>query len=392
MFVAAARAALIVASAVLCASPQQERASDRFAFAPWVNAHSMSAGPPMGTATKTYVGAPKTAVIPTAAVSAAADNDVYHLHQSNRGNDFYRNGNWRFWIKDDPTHGQVKFIDHDEARDKGLIGLTNDGRAFAQASTENLRKGAKRPSVRFHSRASWDAGLIIFDVTNMPVGCATWPALWTCDGVNWPVNGEIDVMEGIGFTSNGRQANLMSVHLNETSHLSTPDGSYTGEMTSNDCKTSYGLGNTGCSFRDRNENGVSWGLDFNAANGGIWALQFGDGQGVKVWFWGRHSGRIPTELSFRHRAPSLLTPSQWGKPMANFQSKAIDRQILAQQIIMDITIGGDWAGHVAMDDDCGDDVTAAIAKGSNYDDAVFVFNGIDVYCLGNSHSCVSSRT
>lgn len=47
---------------------------------------------------------------------------------------------------------------------------------------------------------------------------------------------------------------------------------------------------------------------------------------------------------------------------------------------MDITIGGDWAGATNMDGNCGNDLKAAIAKGKNYDEAFWRFNGIDVYC------------
>lgn len=350
----------------------------------WTNLDSNA--PPLGSVTRTDPGPDKTTNVSTAEAKAAAAG-AYHLHQSNRGRSFYSNDNWHFWTRDDPTHGQVRFLSRSDAENQGLIGITEDDRAYASTSSGDIGRGKKRHSVRFHSKESYDSGLVIFDVTNMPVGCATWPALWTCNGVDWPVNGEIDVMEGVGYTSVGKNSNLMSVHLGQDAPLSTRDGTYTGTLNSNNCQTSYGMGNTGCSFRDSNDNGPSWGVDFNENNGGIWALQFGSDQGIKVWFWGRHSGKIPSELSHRLDSPSTLHPSTWGKPMANFQSDVINRRVLGQQIIMDITLAGDWAGNVAMDGDCGSNYRDAIAKGSNYQDAVFVFNGIDVYCPGSADGC-----
>lgn len=349
--------------------------------------HTVSTvAPAMGAGTKTVTKVSTTSV-PTSVASAAATG-VYYLNQSNRGSAFYANNNWDFWSWADPTHGNVTFLNQTDATAQGLIGIDLQGRAFAAASTQDLPLGTFRPSVRFQSKNNWNSGLVIFDVVNMPVGCATWPALWTVNGVNWPYNGEIDVMEGIGYTSGGNNANLVSVHLNKTSPIATTSSLYSGsKLTSSNCMTNYGLGNTGCSFRDSNTNGPSWGPNFNAKSGGIWAMQFGKGDGVKAWFWGRQSGKIPAELNNPLTSSANLHPSTWGTPMANFQSPIINQQILGQQIILDITIAGDWAGNVAMDGNCGTNYQSAIAKGSNYASAKFVLNGIDVYCLNSANGC-----
>ncbi|PWN88425.1 hypothetical protein FA10DRAFT_219182, partial [Acaromyces ingoldii] len=253
---------------------------------------------------------------------------------------------WEFWSKADPTHGQVQFVDQSTAKSQNLIGNDQSGAAFMRVSDKDLSGGGKRESVRFQSKTAYDTGLIIFDVVKMPVGCSTWPALWTTKGSTWPTNGEIDVLEGVGYTSGGTNQNLMTVHLNQDSPLDQSKiKTSLGKVQSNalNCNQ-HGGGNTGCAYRDSNKNGPSWGQDFNQAGGGIWAMQFGNGNGVKIWFWGRQSGKIPAELQNASKSPQQLDPSKWPSPMADFQATAVDQMVEGQNIIMDITLGGDWAG------------------------------------------------
>lgn len=319
-------------------------------------------------------------------VTSSSGTGSYKRVQQNRGSSFWSGGSWDFWSYADPTHGQVKFASEQSAKSQGLIGI-KDGAAFMRASNKDI-SGSNRPSVRFQSKQAYDSGLIIFDVAKMPVGCATWPALWTTKGDSWPMNGEIDVVEGVGYEST-RNANQMTVHLGQNSPLSLKRrglekrASYTGKLMkgASNCNQWGGGSNSGCAFFDSNAHGPSWGTDFNNAGGGVWAMQFGNEQGVKIWFWGRQSGTLPDELSKANVSPDKLNPSSWGTPMANFQSNVINRMVKAQNIIMDITIGGDWAGNVPMDGKCkGKNLQQAIKKGSNYDDAEFIINGIDIYC------------
>ena len=49
----------------------------------------------------------------------------------------------------------------------------------------------------------------------MPIGRGLWFAFWMISGQNWPQDGEIDIMEGVGFEAR----NLAAVHSGKYSNL-----------------------------------------------------------------------------------------------------------------------------------------------------------------------------
>jgi len=72
-------------------------------------------------------------------------------------------------------------------------------------------------SARLNSRASWTYGRFEFRA-KLPTGRGTWPAAWILPDVKtygdrfWPDNGEIDVLEAVGFDQN---VNHFSVHTKD---------------------------------------------------------------------------------------------------------------------------------------------------------------------------------
>lgn len=73
---------------------------------------------------------------------------------------------------------------------------SQDQEPFVYMSTSPTEEGP-RNSVRLEGLKRYNRGLFILDVRHMPAGCASWPAFWLTDEPNWPVNGEIDILEGV---------------------------------------------------------------------------------------------------------------------------------------------------------------------------------------------------
>lgn len=71
---------------------------------------------------------------------------------------------------------------------------------FVYMSTSPTADGP-RNSIRLEGLRRFNRGLFILDLRHMPAGCATWPAFWLSDEPNWPVNGEIDILEGVNLQS-----------------------------------------------------------------------------------------------------------------------------------------------------------------------------------------------
>jgi hypothetical protein len=60
-------------------------------------------------------------------------------------------------------------------------------------SKTQLLGGQNRNSVRIKSVKTYTTHVAVFDVRHMPVGCATWPAIWEVKEAGWPAGGEVSV-------------------------------------------------------------------------------------------------------------------------------------------------------------------------------------------------------
>ncbi len=104
-----------------------------------------------------------------------------------------------------------------------------------------------------------------------------WPAFWTFGGTDaeWPMFGEIDIIEGINLQTNNR----MSLHHNDSSCVQPANPGQTGQSFNSNC--SNGGGGVGCTVSETKPN--SYGESFAQNGGGAFALQF-DVSGAFIWF------------------------------------------------------------------------------------------------------------
>lgn len=279
-----------------------------------------------------------------------------------------------FFTEEDPTHGFVRYVDEATARDSGLISVNASGYGldpvYMGVDYHNVTHDG-RPSVRITSKKSYNHGLFIGDFQHMPGGvCGTWPAFWML-GPNWPVGGEVDIMEGV----HEQTLNSMVAHTN--ANCSIRNWGFTGSLRTDDCDVNapdQGE-NDGCKITATVPR--SFGKKFNEVGGGVYATEW-TSEYIKIWFFTRLEG-IPEDIE------SLTPdPESWGIPDAAFQGPCdIDEHFYDMQLIFDTTFCGDWAGSVWEDSQCADRAPSCEEfvrdNPSEFETAYWTINSVRVY-------------
>eukprot|EP01087_Luapelamoeba_hula_P008042 TRINITY_DN2000_c0_g3_i2.p1 TRINITY_DN2000_c0_g3~~TRINITY_DN2000_c0_g3_i2.p1 ORF type:complete len:212 (-),score=38.60 TRINITY_DN2000_c0_g3_i2:70-705(-) len=175
----------------------------------------------------------------------------------------------------------------------------------------------------------------------MPEGCGTWPAFWMV-GPDWPNKGEIDIIEGV----NNNQVDQTTLHTSQGCDMASESTSeFTGHWASGPSGPSSNCwvnapgqyANAGCGITG---NGNSYGTPFNNINGGVYALEW-TGSFIRSFFFPR--SRIPKDIT-----DMRPNPNSWGKPYAYFKlgGNCPASHFQQQQIVINLTFCGDWAGGV----------------------------------------------
>ncbi|KAH8798684.1 endo-1,3(4)-beta-glucanase-like protein [Flagelloscypha sp. PMI_526] len=242
----------------------------------------------------------------------------------------------------DPTHGRVTYVDEHAAK---ALNLT-----FAHEDTFILRAEDKsvwttgRPSVRLMSKKQFTEHVAIFDVRHMPQGCGTWPAIWETAEDGWPEKGELDIL-GVNDVS----PNAATLHT--TPGCTMPaDRTMLGTAKQDDCNWQVNF-NAGCGVAMTTNK--SYGPDFNR-NGGGWFAVHRTSSFIRVWFWPRHSSRVPHEVSCA-TDQQRVNPDNWGTPQADFPSNPgcdLKSKFGPNNIIINLTLCGDWAGNTFNANGC----------------------------------------
>lgn len=292
---------------------------------------------------------------PTIRRSSYAVVDTY------QGENFF--DDWSFFTDPDPTHGFVTYVSEETAQSTGLATVDGNGTAvIAVDSISSLPFGINRNSVRISTQKTYNEGLFIYDVSHLPTGCSTWPALWSTAVDGWPTYGEIDVIEGVHESTE----NQITMHTDAGCSLVTGPA-IIGQVTGSTCASSNG-NNNGCPTLDPN----GWGTAFNAAGGGVFAELWDPSTGIQIWHFPRNS--IPDDITSKDP-----DPSSWGTPVSflpNGNSCDVADHFQNHQIIINISLCGDWAGATYS---CGGTCQDAVMDPSNYIDAYWGINSVLVY-------------
>ncbi|KAG6830732.1 hypothetical protein H0H92_015011 [Tricholoma furcatifolium] len=251
---------------------------------------------------------------------------IYLIEDAIIGPDFYNTFN--FEAIADPTHGRVNYVNESQAIHENLT--------FASFDTFILRSdfktvldpdGPGRDSVRIRTNKNYTHHVAV-----------TWPAIWETDEADWPNGGEIDIVEGV----NNVVPNLSTLHTGANCTMPTEDRPELGAAQLVDC---YGNdnGNTGCGVEMSTD--LSYGIPFNE-NGGGWFAVERSSASIGIWFWPRNATNVPLEVRYGGLA---VDPSLWGTRQAYFPSTStcnIDEHFDGNNIIINLTFCGDWAGNV----------------------------------------------
>lgn len=299
----------------------------------------------------------------------------YKLADTYADTDFFDNFN--YFTGYDPASGFVHYVPAETA-DSAQFNLTyatqNSAVVRVDTSSGVYDTNTGRYSVRLTSKKQYNDGLFIFDVAHAPYGCSTWPAVWLSDPSNWPMNGEIDVIESVNQATWGNQATL---HTSSGCSMNVKR-KQTGSTLSSDCYNGTDS-NAGCGVSGPTN---SVGQAFNQNGGGVYAMEWRN-EGIRVWFFQRDS--IPANIPSAISNTTAPDPSTWPEALADFPGTNCDisSHFRNASIIVNIDLCGTWAGATGVystQDQCPGTCSNFVANNASaYSTAFWQFNSFRVY-------------
>uniref|UniRef100_A0A0W0GAJ0 Putative glycoside hydrolase family 16 protein n=1 Tax=Moniliophthora roreri TaxID=221103 RepID=A0A0W0GAJ0_MONRR len=294
-------------------------------------------------------------------VSAAT---TYNMVKEYAGSTFFEG--WDFYGHfDNLTNGDAIFVDSTVAASSKLayVDSTTNHAIIKVDNTTTVPFNEKRNTVRISTQDLYDVGSVwIADMYHVPYGCSVWPAWWS-HAPDWPNGGEIDTFEGVNMVTN----NQMALHTNDGCKQVNP--------------------NEGCVVTDPSKQ--SYGATFAASSGGVFVTEFAE-SGISVWFFTRDL--VPDSIKSNS---SSIDTSALGTPVANWPNGgcSMGRFFSAQNLILDITLCGDFAGAANVfsqtcSGKCYNDYV--IGSPSNYDNAFFDIASIRVYSETGKNTVVKA--
>lgn len=277
----------------------------------------------------------------------------YILTDKQEGKNFFSHYSFYSGADTEGSKGYINYVDKEQAFKLSIANVTyepidsGDGthghvetEPFIYMSTTPTEKGP-RNSVRLEGLKRYNRGLFIIDVRHMPAGCGTWPAFWMSDEANWPVNGEIDIIEGVNTQSKTKTA----LHATRVCQMDdVPLGVKTGvwdtaqgvpmqngtlDMTlreANDCfvYNPHQWLNQGCVAMSTEDGTI--GAPLNKKGGGVYVLEWDPiNRYIKSWIFTPHD-EVPQNLEDTLRTANnglaskriAPDPTTWSLPYAYF--------------------------------------------------------------------------
>lgn len=291
----------------------------------------------------------------------------YKLADDYSGPSFF--DHFDYFTDADPTNGFVVYVNEHVAADLNLTHAGDTAILRVDSSTPTALSG--RNSVRVESKKSYDTGLFVFDIIHTPFGCGTWPALWLTDAVNWPLNGEIDVLE---TTNEGTHGNEVTIHTTKGCSMDVKR-KHTGQAIFKNCENTSDK-NSGCGVIGDES---TYGAAMNDRGGGVYALELRS-EGIRTWFFPRDS--IPADITAGNPDPST-----WGTALADFPGTDCDiaAHFRNHSIIVNIDLCGELAAQSQYYDDlyhCPASCTSFVAHNpESFVDAYWEFKSFKIYSV-----------
>ncbi|KAF7370092.1 Glycoside hydrolase family 16 protein [Mycena sanguinolenta] len=326
--------------------------------------------------------------ISVASTASSALAATYSRSENIVGTGFYNSFN--FEAIQDPTAGRVNYVDEATAKSQNLT-FASDNTFILRADFKTVISDSSatgRNSVRIrtnnaytthvavrygsHAAGMWD---MASSVITPAVESGSYMELiithrWETNEANWPAGGEVDIVEGV----NDQGTDQITLH---TSPGCTMPASRTQTGTSLllDCDTNAN-GNAGCGVTVGQAS--SFGPTFNTDGGGWYAIERTTSF-INVWFWSRNDASVPADVK---AGGTSINTNAWGTPAANFPNTDcnLSQFFDANNIIINLTFCGDWAGAVYAQSGCPSTCNSYVDQNpSAFVDAYFQFNSINVY-------------
>lgn len=293
---------------------------------------------------------------------------------------------FEFFSDPDPTQGFVQYQDASSAKSQGLAGYNQEA-IYLGTDHTMMNPASGRASTRVYSQKTYTQMLMLADVVHMPVGCGTWPALWSFGG-DWPSKGEIDIIEGV----NSQSANEITLHTNGTCTMAEGNAAASTKFSATtDC--SAGDGSTGCPQTTTSTS--TFGKGLNAAGGAIYAMLW-DNESISVYLFPRNS----TEANALSSSTSTVDTSSFGTPLATFVGGSgcdISERFMEHVITINTAFCGSWAGSDEVwgaDAECSAKASTCEEYVANnpdaFVDAYWLLNSIKVYTTSGSDASATA--